>query len=132
MLLLLLLFVSVVFNYVPSRPEDIEKCKEKDTFESIMEELTGNYPELSRVFISERDTYLAHSLQVASSPDIALPFNPLNLAAVIEGVAAEDNNHPSTGDSGRVVVGIVGLGHVQGIKDKYGTVKPDQVIAVMQ
>jgi pheromone shutdown protein TraB len=36
----------------------------------VMEELGGNFPALSRVFINERDAYLAHSLQVAVSSNL--------------------------------------------------------------
>ncbi|KAL4226653.1 hypothetical protein ACF0H5_014634 [Mactra antiquata] len=75
--------------------EDVEKCKQKDLLQEILKEMTGEFPGLSRVFIDERDTFLASSLRMAAKP---LP-HPMIPGATI----------PS------VVVGVVGVGHVPGI-----------------
>ncbi|XP_071082471.1 traB domain-containing protein-like isoform X2 [Haliotis cracherodii] len=75
--------------------EDVEKCKQRDLLEQMLREMTGEFPALSRVFVEERDLYLAHSLKMAA--------RPIQCPQVPEGYI------PS------VVVGVVGIGHVPGI-----------------
>ncbi|KAG1649869.1 TraB domain-containing protein [Nymphon striatum] len=47
-------------------PEDVEKCKESDLMEKMMSDMTGQYPVISKVFIEERDKYLAYQLEAAT------------------------------------------------------------------
>ena len=42
----------------------MEKCKERDLLENMLAEMAGEFPALSRVFVTERDLFLAHSLQM--------------------------------------------------------------------
>lgn len=68
---------------------------EKDILEKLLLEIGDQYPELSRVLIDERDQFLAYSLRKSSQ---LIPVE--------------------TNESGFVpptVVGVVGIGHVQGI-----------------
>lgn len=51
--------------------EDIEKCKEKDMLEQLLAELADKFPSLSKVFVDERDVYLAHSLKLCSKARIS-------------------------------------------------------------
>uniref|UniRef100_A0A2C9LQK3 TraB domain-containing protein n=1 Tax=Biomphalaria glabrata TaxID=6526 RepID=A0A2C9LQK3_BIOGL len=67
--------------------------------EQMIEEMTGEFPALGRVFVKERDIYLANSLRKIAQP-IPCPDAP-------------DGKIPS------VVVGVVGIGHVQGIKENW-------------
>lgn len=46
----------------------MEKFKQKDLLEEMLGEMTGDFPALSRVFVSERDTYLSQSLKACSQP----------------------------------------------------------------
>lgn len=48
--------------------EDVEKCKQRDLLEQLLKEMTGEFPALSRVFVDERDVFLAHSLKIAARP----------------------------------------------------------------
>ena len=41
----------------------------------MLKEMTGEFPALSRVFVEERDIYLAHSLKNLSKP-VPLNDNP--------------------------------------------------------
>ncbi|ESO02300.1 hypothetical protein HELRODRAFT_66410, partial [Helobdella robusta] len=84
-------------------PEDVEKCKQKDMLEEVLQEMTGEFPALSRVFVQERDIYLAHSLKMAS----LLSMQDFN---------KHQNNH-----SAPTVVGVVGIGHCPGIINVWGT-----------
>lgn len=53
---------------MPFSKEDVEKCKQKDLLEEMLKEMTGEFPGLSKVFVNERDTFLAHSLKHAAQP----------------------------------------------------------------
>ncbi|KAK3101705.1 hypothetical protein FSP39_005707, partial [Pinctada imbricata] len=79
----------------PISKEDVEKCKQKDLLEQMLEEMTGEFPALSRVFVNERDIYLASSLKAAAEP-IQHPESPGGIIPT-------------------VVVGVVGIGHMPGI-----------------
>ncbi|XP_039267123.2 traB domain-containing protein-like [Styela clava] len=81
----------------PIKKEDIEKLKEKDMLEQALGEMMGEFPEMTNVFLAERDVYLAHSLQLAAGNEICT----------------------ETGSKPTVVVGVVGLGHVGGIKENF-------------
>lgn len=89
----------------PISKEDVEKCKQKDLLEEMLKEMTGEFPGLSEVFVKERDTFLAHSLRHAAQP---LPH------PIIPGA-----HLPS------VVVGVVGMGHVPGIKGNWEELQYD-------
>ncbi|KAG8183081.1 hypothetical protein JTE90_010904 [Oedothorax gibbosus] len=91
----------------PISKEEVERCKDKDLLEKMLEEMTGEFPELSQVFVRERDIYLTYSLQMSALPVIS-PRNP-------------EVPVPST------VVGVVGIGHVAGIKEHWGKVKEEDI-----
>lgn len=44
----------------------MEKFKEADLLESLLEDLIKSYPEVGKVFVHERDIYLTYSLQLAA------------------------------------------------------------------
>ena len=48
--------------------EDVEKCKQKDLLAEMLAEMTGDFPTLYKVFVSERDQYLARSLRLSAVP----------------------------------------------------------------
>lgn len=79
--------------------EDIEQLKNLDLLDALLKEFGATFPEFKRVLIDERDQYLTYSLQKASQP-IANQFQP-------------------GGFQPACVVGVVGLGHVPGIKNNW-------------
>nr|CAG4634970.1 EOG090X0AQH [Alona affinis] len=101
----------LLLNRNPISAEDVERCKQKDLLEEMLEEMTGEFPTLSRVFVDERDLCLAHSMQ---------------LAATDAASEAERLSEPP------VVVGVVGIGHVSGIKRYFGQVSETDVRKVMK
>ncbi|GAU97227.1 hypothetical protein RvY_08560 [Ramazzottius varieornatus] len=74
--------------------EDVEKCKSSDVLEELIEKLSQEFPTLHRVLVSERDLFLAHVLKSSASKHLMTTAGP----------------QPA------VVVGVVGIGHVPGIK----------------
>lgn len=105
--------IKLALNILTSRDEitkeDVERCKQKDLLESMLEEMAGTYPSMSRVFVDERDTFLAYSLRQAADA----PFQ-------------------SGCSEPPVVVGVVGIGHMSGIQQKFNTVKAQEVAQVIQ
>ena len=102
----------------PITKEDVENCKNKDLLQNMLAEMAGEFPALSSVFVDERDIFLCHSLQMASE---AVPAHALTASG-----HKLDNYEPPT------VVGVVGIGHMPGIMDKWGSVTQDQVRAVIK
>lgn len=52
----------------PSAPskDDVERCKQKDLLEQMMAEMIGEFPDLHRTIVSERDIYLTYMLRQAA------------------------------------------------------------------
>ncbi|XP_011188313.1 traB domain-containing protein [Zeugodacus cucurbitae] len=92
--------------------EEVEECKQRDLLEKLMQEMAGEFPEFSDVFVKERDTFLCHSLQLA-----ALPQAPIDGSGIPRPVR---------------VVGVVGIGHANGIAEKWGRVDPQSIPAIME
>ncbi|XP_023231893.1 traB domain-containing protein-like isoform X1 [Centruroides sculpturatus] len=90
----------------PISKEEVEKCKKKDLLEEMLAEMTGEFPALSRVFVKERDIYLAYSLKLAASP--------LNSS------------------SASTVVGVVGIGHVPGIVENWDKVTESDILPILK
>lgn len=63
---LIKLSVHLLFNKDPIKKEDVEKCKNKDFLAEIIEQLAGEFPELKKVFVNERDIFLTYGLRNAS------------------------------------------------------------------
>jgi len=107
---------TMLTSNVSVTADDVEKYKQKDILEAMMEEMAGEYPSFTQVLVEERDTFLAHSMRVAvEGPWRVAPQND-------DGGAAE----------APVVVGVVGIGHVQGIVKKWDTVTQDDVAEVVK
>jgi hypothetical protein len=50
-----LVYHIVMANFSSVSVEDVEKCKDKDLLESLLAELAGEFPQLSKIFVTERD-----------------------------------------------------------------------------
>ncbi|KAM5174109.1 traB domain-containing protein isoform 3-T4 [Callospermophilus lateralis] len=89
----------------PISKDDVERCKQKDLLEQMMAEMIGEFPDLHRTIVAERDVYLTHALRQAA--------RRLELPRASE--AEPRKCVPS------VVVGVVGMGHVPGIEKNWST-----------
>ncbi|XP_014404666.1 PREDICTED: traB domain-containing protein [Myotis brandtii] len=47
----------------PISKDDVERCKQKDLLEQMMAEMIGEFPDLHRTIVSERDVYLTYMLR---------------------------------------------------------------------
>ncbi|XP_072856697.1 traB domain-containing protein isoform X2 [Pogona vitticeps] len=89
----------------PISKDDVEKCKQKDLLEQMMAEMIGEFPDLHRTIVSERDIYLTYMLKQAAK-GTELP----------RASEAEPRRCVPS-----VVVGVVGMGHVPGIEKNWNT-----------
>ncbi|XP_065300037.1 traB domain-containing protein isoform X1 [Dermacentor albipictus] len=96
----------------PISKEEVERCKKQDLLEEMLAEMTGEFPALSKVFVRERDIFLAYSLRLAASPMPCM-------------------NNPS-GEQPTVVVGVVGIGHVPGIVENWDKVSDVDIPPIMR
>lgn len=96
----------------PISKEEVERCKQKDLLEEMLAEMTGEFPDLSRVFVKERDIYLTYSLQM-SATNMPSPLYPEQEAP-------------------KYVVGVVGIGHVPGIKENWEKVSENDVAEILR
>jgi len=101
--------IRLGFNILTSKDtitiEEVEKCKQMDLLENMLAEMAGEFPALSEVFVAERDLFLSHSLQLS----------------------ADSIHSYCSSATPRVVVGVVGIGHVPGIVKNWGKVTKEQI-----
>lgn len=100
---------KLLFSNKTITKEEVEKCKQKDLLEELMEQMAGEYPVFRDVFVSERDLYLCHSLTIAATPKID----------------SNGKHHPVT------VVGVVGIGHCAGISKNWGNIDESKLPAIL-
>lgn len=91
---------SLLCELKPITAEDVEKMKEKDIFEQMLNEIVVAFPHMAEVLVTERDLFLTKVMQSALESQITLPNNDV---------------HPP------VVVGVVGMGHTKGIVKFFDT-----------
>lgn len=101
---------KLMFSNKTITKEEVEKCKQKDLLEELMEQMAGEYPVFRDVFVSERDLYLCHSLTLAAAPSELL---------------ADGTPKPVT------VVGVVGIGHSAGIARNWGKVDESKLPEIL-
>uniref|UniRef100_A0A1I7Z155 TraB domain-containing protein n=1 Tax=Steinernema glaseri TaxID=37863 RepID=A0A1I7Z155_9BILA len=76
--------------------EDVENCKKKDLLEELLKEMSGEFPQLSKIFVDERDKFMANTLHTLikqntqakravwrSMNDPTIPFQPISIVAVV-------------------------------------------------
>lgn len=96
------LVYQVLLNDASITQEDVEKCKDKDILEQLLEELAGQFPGFKTVLLDERNIYLAHSIYQWAQ-----------------------NSETSLGP--QRVVAIVGIGHVAGIIENWGKTTDEDI-----
>lgn len=91
--------------------EDVEKLKNKDLLATLMLQMAVDYPELEKVIIDERDKFLTYSLQ--SCAGIIIDQTGIHTDSIVP--------------KRQVVVGVVGFGHVAGIKNYWETITKEEI-----
>lgn len=119
------------------RKEEIEEMKSADVLEKLILEMSGSQPEVTRVFLDERDQYLTRSIwdltgmkdfqaksrECVDSGDqlIRKRKNSTNTNLTSNSSVKCCSNWPSIDELPRVIVAIVGIGHVSGILRLWST-----------
>lgn len=107
--------ICLAFSLLTSKEkitnEDVEKCMQEDMLERLLNEMSSKYPELSRVFVKERDQYLSYSLRKCSQ---LIPIETNEIGFI-----------PPT------IVAVVGIGHVQGIIQQFSQPSIDDIQHLM-
>jgi len=65
---------------VEFRQEDVERCKNKDLLEELLREMAGEFPQLSKIFVDERDQYITHILHSLLQRTSAEKWNASRIA----------------------------------------------------
>ena len=74
----------------------MERCKQKDLLAEMLAEMTGDFPTLYKVFVAERDQYLARSLRLSATPiEIHSPDGGKSLKCVLR--IKQQGFRPATG-----------------------------------
>lgn len=89
--------------------QDVERYKRKSVVDQMIESLRQSYPAIARTFVTERDLYLTYHLQLATTVRLT-----------------------AEGSKPLRVVGVVGIGHMNGIVDNWGKVKVSDIWPIMQ
>ena len=80
--------LSSVFTTEKLSPEDIEKLKQKDVLQEMMEELATYLPAAKQVLIDERDTYLATRIFQAEGKNVIAVVGAGHLAGIARHIQA--------------------------------------------
>ena len=80
--------LSSVFTTEKLSPEDIEKLKQKDVLQEMMEELAAYLPAAKQVLIDERDTYLATRIFQAEGKKVIAVVGAGHLAGIARHIQA--------------------------------------------
>ncbi|CAD5228547.1 unnamed protein product [Bursaphelenchus xylophilus] len=104
-----LLYHVISSNRSSVTQEDVERCKDKDLLESLLKEMAGEFPQLSKIFVEERDKYMAYVLQTIMQSSTAGK------------ITAWKNCKNRTDYQPLNMVAVVGIGHIKGIQEAWNT-----------
>ena len=66
------LYAKIFISFFCS-PEDVEKLKEQDIFEQLLQEMIVEFPHMANVLVAERDMYISGFLQRIIKTPVFLP-----------------------------------------------------------
>ncbi|EFO85261.1 hypothetical protein CRE_24675 [Caenorhabditis remanei] len=103
-------FFHVAFSHREKiTAEEVERCKQKDLLEQLLAEMADDFPQLSQIFVEERDAYMTHALHM-----LVLRNAIEKRAQWLRGTTGQPYQ-PLT------IVSVVGIGHTPGIVNKWNT-----------
>ncbi|XP_024227215.1 traB domain-containing protein isoform X3 [Bombus impatiens] len=89
--------------------QDVERYKRKCVIQQMISSLREEYPAIERTFVTERDMYLTYHLQMATAAQ-----------------------HTAEGLKPPRIVGVVGIGHINGIVKNWGKVKASDIWPIIR
>jgi len=113
------LAVKLLFNNEKVTKSDVESFK-GDLLEKLIKEIAGEYPNLSRIFVDERDQYLSSMIYEAAKTDPAtLHRNCQYNSSEEDSDYSPEEEQYDMGEKTKIVA-VVGIGHIAGIKKYWG------------
>lgn len=104
------LAVKLIFNNEDISKEDVEKFK-GDILQKLIDEISEEYPKLSRIFVDERDQFLSGRIFEAASENGKQKHTDKGEDSESSEELLEEKTR---------VVAVVGIGHIAGIKKYWG------------
>ncbi len=78
-----------IFSAEEISEQDIEKLKDRDQFEIVLEEIASSLPEVKERLIDERDKYLAHKIKYAPGEKVVAVVGYGHLRGIIENISKD-------------------------------------------
>ncbi|SFQ29162.1 TraB/GumN family protein [Salibacterium halotolerans] len=91
---LLMMIIFSIFNNESITEEELEKMKNQDMLQSMLQELTRSFPRLKKPLIDERDQYLSHRIKNAPGEKVVAVLG----AAHVPGIKEEIYNEQDLGE----------------------------------
>ncbi|MDA8017897.1 MAG: TraB/GumN family protein [Thermoanaerobaculia bacterium] len=80
--------IASIFDAPEISEEDLEKLKEQDVLNELMNQLGEQHPALKRVLIDERDAYLSHKIAQAEGDSLVAVVGAGHLHGIVEALEA--------------------------------------------
>ncbi|MFD2706222.1 TraB/GumN family protein [Salibacterium lacus] len=88
---LLMMIIFSIFNNESITEEEMEKMKQQDMLQSMLNELTRSFPRLKKPLIDERDQYLSHKIKEAPGKKVVAVLGAAHVPGIKEEIYKEQN-----------------------------------------
>jgi pheromone shutdown-related protein TraB len=89
--MLLTQIITSIFNHDSISEEELEKMKEQDTINAMLNEFTETFPRLKKPLIDERDQYLAQKIKDAPGEKIVAVLGAAHVPGIKEEIKKEQD-----------------------------------------
>lgn len=114
----LCLAVKLLSNNEKVTKADVESFK-GDILEKLIKDIAGEYPNLSRIFVDERDQFLSSMIYDAARTDPATLCRNCRYSSEEDSDSSSDEDQYDLAEKTKIVA-VVGIGHIAGIKKYWG------------
>ncbi|MEH7884959.1 TraB/GumN family protein [Bacillus sp. JJ1609] len=89
--MLLTQIITSIFSHDSISEEELEKMKEQDTINAMLNEFTESFPKLKKPLIDERDQYLAQKIKDAPGEKVVAVLGAAHVPGIKEEIKKEQN-----------------------------------------
>src|SRR5699024_5661447 len=89
--MLLTQVIYSIFSRETITEEELEKMKQQDTINAMLQEITENFPKLKKPLIDERDQYLAQKIKDAPGEKVVAVLGAAHIPGITEEIHQEQN-----------------------------------------
>ena len=83
--------IASIFSREEITEEELEKLKEQDMIQSILQEFSDHYPDLKKTLVDERDRYLAQKIKTAPGKKIVAILGAAHVPGVTREIYRDHN-----------------------------------------